>query len=153
MRSLLTTGIPDRPRDDEGANGTDQAFRQHVDRMVEADGSEGELDLRIAFSVDGPPRYELLEVVGDGVYGPGNAGGLHHVAILTDAERAEFTRLNEAYVARHGFPFIIAVRDHDKAGIMAAMTRRLDNDTGTERSEAERQVARIGELRLKAMLD
>ena len=72
---------------------------------------------------------------------------------LTDAERAEFTRLNEAYVARHGFPFIIAVRDHDKAGIMAAMTRRLDNDTGTERSEAERQVARIGELRLKAMLD
>lgn len=72
---------------------------------------------------------------------------------LTDAERAEFTRLNDAYVARHGFPFIIAVRDHDKAGIMAAMTRRLDNDTGTERSEAERQVARIGELRLKAMLD
>lgn len=72
---------------------------------------------------------------------------------LTDAERSGFTRLNEAYVARHGFPFIIAVRDHDKAGIMAAMTRRLDNDTATERSEAERQVARIGELRLRAMLD
>ena len=72
---------------------------------------------------------------------------------LTDDERATFTRLNDAYVAKHGFPFIIAVRDHDKAGIMAAMTRRLDNDTGTERSEAERQVARIGELRLKAMLD
>ena len=44
---------------------------------------------------------------------------------LTDAERAEFTRLNEAYTARHGFPFIIAVRDHDKAGIMAAMARRV----------------------------
>lgn len=72
---------------------------------------------------------------------------------LTDAERSGFTRLNEAYVARHGFPFIIAVRDHDKAGIMAAMTRRLDNDTATERTEAERQVARIGELRLRAMLD
>ena len=72
---------------------------------------------------------------------------------LTDAERSGFTRLNEAYVARHGFPFIIAVRDHDKAGIMAAMTRRLDNDTAAERSEAERQVARIGELRLRAMLD
>ena len=36
---------------------------------------------------------------------------------------------------------------------MAAMTRRLDNDTAAERSEAERQVARIGELRLRAMLD
>ena len=65
----------------------------HVDRMVEADGSEDELDLRIAFSVDGPPRYELLEVVGDGVYGPGNAGGLHHVAILCDDVEGERERL------------------------------------------------------------
>ena len=67
---------------------------------------------------------------------------------LSDAERAEFDRLNTAYVAKHGFPFIIAVRDHDKPGIMAAMRRRIDNDTATERAEAERQVSRIGELRL-----
>ena len=72
---------------------------------------------------------------------------------LTDAERAEFTRLNESYVARHGFPFIIAVRDHDKPGIMAAMARRLDNDSARERAEAERQVMRIAELRLKSALD
>lgn len=71
---------------------------------------------------------------------------------LTDEERATFTRLNAAYVARHGFPFIIAVRDHDKPGIMAAMQRRIDNDTATERAEAERQVMRIGELRLQAAL-
>jgi OHCU decarboxylase len=71
---------------------------------------------------------------------------------LTDAERAEFDRLNTAYVARHGFPFIIAVRDHDKPGIMAAMRRRIDHDTATERHEAERQVARIGELRLQQLL-
>ena len=71
---------------------------------------------------------------------------------LTDAERAEFTRLNEAYVARHGFPFIIAVRDHDKPGIMAAMQARLMNDTPTERATAETQVTRIAELRLKEAL-
>jgi catechol 2,3-dioxygenase-like lactoylglutathione lyase family enzyme len=65
----------------------------HVDRMVEADGSEAELDLRIAFSVDGPPRYELLEIVGDGVYGPGNAGGLHHVAVLSGDVEGERDRL------------------------------------------------------------
>lgn len=69
---------------------------------------------------------------------------------LTDAERSEFTRLNDAYVANHGFPFIIAVRDHDKAGIMAAMARRVHNDTATERAEAERQVMRIAQLRLLA---
>ncbi|ABL71861.1 allantoinase PuuE [Paracoccus denitrificans] len=71
---------------------------------------------------------------------------------LTDDERAEFDRLNTAYVEKHGFPFIIAVRDHDKPGIMAAMRRRIDNDTATERAEAERQVSRIGALRLQQIL-
>ncbi len=71
---------------------------------------------------------------------------------LTDAERAEFQRLNQAYMDRHGFPFIIAVRDHDKAGILAAMQARIDNDTATERAEAERQVMRIAELRLNEIL-
>lgn len=71
---------------------------------------------------------------------------------LTDEERATFTRLNSDYVARHGFPFIIAVRDYDKAGITEAMKARIHNDTATERAEAERQVSRIGELRLQQML-
>jgi OHCU decarboxylase len=67
---------------------------------------------------------------------------------LTDAERARFTDLNAAYTEKHGFPFIIAVRDHDKAGILAAFERRLDNDSATEFAEACRQVERIAELRL-----
>ncbi|TRW95743.1 allantoinase PuuE [Paracoccus sp. M683] len=71
---------------------------------------------------------------------------------LTDDEKAEFTRLNDAYTAKHGFPFIIAVRDHDKTGIQRAMARRVDNDTRTERAEAERQVMRIAELRLHEAL-
>lgn len=71
---------------------------------------------------------------------------------LTDAERTAFARLNADYVARHGFPFIIAARDHDKPGIMAAMQARVANDTETERAEAERQVMRIAELRLKEAL-
>jgi len=71
---------------------------------------------------------------------------------LTDAERAEFERLNTAYVARHGFPFIIAVRDHDKAGILAAFQQRLESDTDTEFAAACAQVERIAELRLQALL-
>jgi len=71
---------------------------------------------------------------------------------LTDAERAAFTEMNAAYVARHGFPFIIAVRDHTKAGIMDAFGRRLANDSDTEFNEACRQVERIAELRLKELL-
>ena len=72
--------------------------------------------------------------------------------LLTDAERAQFTELNAAYVAKHGFPFIIAVRDHDKAGILAAFQARLANDGDAEFSEACRQVERIAFLRLQAAL-
>ena len=71
---------------------------------------------------------------------------------LTDDERAQFTSLNDRYTSKHGFPFIIAVRDYDKPGILAEMHRRVDNDTATERAEAERQVMRIGQLRLNEAL-
>jgi len=71
---------------------------------------------------------------------------------LTDAERAEFTDLNAAYMARHGFPFIIAVRDNSRATILAAFRRRLEQDSEAEFAEACAQVERIAELRLKDML-
>lgn len=71
---------------------------------------------------------------------------------LTDAERARFTELNTAYVARHGFPFIIAVRDNTKASILAAFETRLNNDRATEFTTACAQVERIARLRLEDML-
>ena len=37
---------------------------------------------------------------------------------LTDQEHQDFTQLNNAYTQKHGFPFIIAVRDHTKATIL-----------------------------------
>lgn len=71
---------------------------------------------------------------------------------LTDQERARFTELNTAYTAKHGFPFIIAVRDHTKSSILAAFEARISNDSETELAEACRQVERIAELRLKEVL-
>jgi urate oxidase len=71
---------------------------------------------------------------------------------LTDAERARFSDLNDAYQAKFGFPFIIAVRDHDRAGIMAAFESRLANDRATEFAAACAQVERIALLRLQALL-
>jgi OHCU decarboxylase len=71
---------------------------------------------------------------------------------LTDDERAAFQSLNTQYVAKHGFPFIIAVRDNSKDSILAAFHRRIANDTETEFATACAQVERIAELRLKDML-
>ena len=73
------------------------------------------------------------------------------LATLTDDERANFERLNAAYTAKYGFPFIIAVRDHSKASILAAFERRLGQDGDTECAEACHQVERIAELRLIEM--
>ena len=71
---------------------------------------------------------------------------------LTDAERAEFQQMNTAYVAKHGFPFIIAVRDNTKASILAAFRARLAHDRAAEFATACAQVERIAALRLKDML-
>ncbi len=71
---------------------------------------------------------------------------------LTDAERETFQRLNAEYVARHGFPFIIAVRDNTKAAILAAFQARIANDSATEFATACAQVERIAELRLQDLL-
>lgn len=68
--------------------------------------------------------------------------------MLTDQERETFQALNTAYVEKHGFPFIIAVRDHTKASIMEAFHTRIAHDTDTEFAEACRQVERIAEFRL-----
>lgn len=71
---------------------------------------------------------------------------------LTDKERETFTKLNKAYVDKHGFPFIIAVRDHDKASILANFHTRIENDRETEFAEACRQVERIAQFRLQDLL-
>ena len=71
---------------------------------------------------------------------------------LTDAERATFEKANAAYTAKFGFPFIIAVRDHDKASILKQFETRLQNDRDAEFSTACRQVERIAEFRLMDIL-
>ena len=71
---------------------------------------------------------------------------------LTDEERSRFQRLNEEYVQKHGFPFIIAVRDNTKASILQAFQTRLARNTEQEFIMACAQVERIAELRLKDQL-
>ncbi len=67
---------------------------------------------------------------------------------LTDGERETFQALNTQYVEKHGFPFIIAVRDNNKASILAAFYTRIEHDTETEFVTACAQVERIAEHRL-----
>ncbi len=71
---------------------------------------------------------------------------------LTDEELAEFQRLNTAYLARFGFPFIICARLNAKSAILAAMQTRLPNTAETEFSTALGEIEKIAELRLNDLL-
>jgi OHCU decarboxylase len=71
---------------------------------------------------------------------------------LTDDERAKFTSLNDAYRARFGFPFIIAVKGKAKGEILAAFEQRLGHDKPGEFATALAEIDKIAALRLKDIL-
>ncbi|MDT8894692.1 2-oxo-4-hydroxy-4-carboxy-5-ureidoimidazoline decarboxylase [Halomonas sp. I1] len=66
----------------------------------------------------------------------------------TPEEMARFERLNEAYKARFGFPFVMAVKGSDRHAILDAFEVRLQNDLAEERRTAIEQINRIAAFRL-----
>ena len=71
----------------------------------------------------------------------------------TPEEFAHIQQLNTDYNAKHGFPFILAVRGPrgtglNKAEIIATFQRRLHNPVDFERAECLRNIHRIAEIRL-----
>jgi len=70
---------------------------------------------------------------------------------LSDDEYDRFLRLNADYRERFGFPFIIAVRRHDKASLLAAFEMRLANPHAVEIESALGEIFTITRLRLDAL--
>jgi 2-oxo-4-hydroxy-4-carboxy-5-ureidoimidazoline decarboxylase len=71
---------------------------------------------------------------------------------LDQGEAAEFRRLNEAYRAKFGFPFIICVRRHTKESVLTNFARRLTHARETEVTAALDEIDRIAALRLAALV-
>lgn len=67
---------------------------------------------------------------------------------LTPDEMTRFQALNAAYREKFAFPFIMAVRNADKARILAAFERRLTNDATSEQAAALAEVGKIAWMRL-----
>ncbi len=70
---------------------------------------------------------------------------------LSDDEYERFLRLNADYRERFGFPFIIAVRHHDKRSLLAAFETRLGNSRAIEIETALGEIFAITRLRLAAL--
>jgi OHCU decarboxylase len=71
---------------------------------------------------------------------------------LTSSELDRFTALNDAYRAKFGFPFILAVKGREKQDILAEFERRLGHDRSAEIATALQEIDRIAYLRLKDIL-
>lgn len=71
---------------------------------------------------------------------------------LSAEELARFQRLNTAYRARFGFPFIICARLNARSAILTAMEQRLGNPPETEFAIALGEIEKIAWLRLQEVL-
>ena len=79
-----------------------------------------------------------------------SGAGLAH---CTPEEFATITELNRRYNAKFGFPFILAVKGYDRAGIIREFARRVEHDRATEFAECLAQVARITRFRLEMLFE
>ena len=64
----------------------------------------------------------------------------------------QLQKLNSAYSEKFGFPFVIAVKGHDRQSIITHFTRRLTSDQTTEMHECLEQIIRIGGFRLAELV-
>jgi OHCU decarboxylase len=71
---------------------------------------------------------------------------------LTPDEKARIAALNAAYLDKHGFPFIIAVKLRTKREIFAAFEQRVRHPRDIEFATALSEVGKIARIRLEALL-
>lgn len=74
---------------------------------------------------------------------------------LDQCSPEEFARLqdlNARYNQRFGFPFILAVRGYDRAGIIDAFARRLEHEPAVELQTCINQIHRIAQFRLNDLV-
>src|SRR5436853_989650 len=71
---------------------------------------------------------------------------------LSDAEYEAFERVNNAYRAKFGFPYIVCVRRHTRDSILRDFERRLPNDAKTEMQTSIGEICRIAALRIDQLV-
>ena len=66
-------------------------------------------------------------------------------------EYEQFQSLNDAYKDKFDFPFVMAVRDSDRAQILQAFSARLQNAYDVEFETALTEIHKIARLRIEAL--
>lgn len=71
---------------------------------------------------------------------------------LTPAELERIEALNQAYTAKFGFPFILAVRGKTRQDVFVALEQRLHNTPEVEFQTALEEIYKIARFRLADLL-
>ncbi|TAM06900.1 MAG: 2-oxo-4-hydroxy-4-carboxy-5-ureidoimidazoline decarboxylase [Paraburkholderia sp.] len=71
----------------------------------------------------------------------------------TQEEFDKLQSLNRAYREKFGFPFILAVRGHDRRGIIANFEARVNNNRADEIRASLDEIYRIARFRLDELID
>jgi len=120
------------------------ALHRAMVAVVQADSADAQLALLRAH-----PDLGSRAAMADASVQEQSSAGLDR---LSPEEYSRFHQLNQAYTERFGFPFIIAVRSHTKASILAAFEERLQNSREAELQTALQEVFKIARFRLDAVV-
>jgi OHCU decarboxylase len=83
-----------------------------------------------------------------------SSGEQHRAGLdtCTIEEAARLESLNADYLEKFAMPFILAVRGHDPASVIASCERRLENDWPLEKRTALSEIGLIAGYRLAALV-
>lgn len=118
------------------------------DAMIEAFGNvtlAASRDAQLALIRAHPDLATKAKLTEDSTKEQAGAG----LGTLSSDEFAEFTRLNELYKSKFGFPFIFAVKGATKHQILASFGERVNNSPAVEFDTAIFQICRIFRFRIE----
>jgi len=126
-----------------------EALHRTMSRAVEAAGETKQLALIDAHPELAGKAAVRGELTAESTREQRSAG----LDACTQEEFDKLQSLNRAYRERFGFPFILAVRGHDRRGIIENFELRVNNSRADEIRASLDQIYRIARFRLDDLID
>lgn len=122
---------------------------QELDRLMENIVNEATVTEKLELIKAHPDLGASVEMTSDSVKEQKGAG----LDQLTKAEKEELLTLNQTYIEKFSFPFIMAVRGQDKRKITEGLKKRVKEDYETELGTALKEIFKIASFRLDDLVE
>lgn len=139
----------------------EQAYDQGADEALDSVDSLQQRMAEILLQADKQAQLDLINAHPDLAGKAAVAGELTSsstseqagagISECTPEEFERFTALNNAYKAKFGFPFIMAVKGSNRHQILAAFEERIHNTPDQEFERAVQEINKIARFRLEIM--